>query len=135
MNDATKRLMLILSADKSVRLNPYKRITKGTTLTVTIDGTEKEVIQDTAGKYTYLNVNGTDYYITGTLEAGASYESTEWVPAPPKAKKVAGPKMIPAVDEAGKPVVDEAGEPVLVEAPKKAKRTKKVAAADPAATE
>lgn len=128
MNYTVKRMMLILSADKLVRLNPYKRITKGTTLTVTIDGTEKEVIQDAAGKYTYLNVNGVDYYITGILEAGGSYESTEWVPAPPKAKKVAEPKMIPAVDEAGEPVVDETGEPVMVEAPKKAKRTKKVAA-------
>lgn len=122
-----KKLVLVVG-EKQCRLNPYKRITKGTPLLVTIDGVEKEVIQDTAGKYTYLNVGGVDYYITGVLTDGASYETSEWVPAAPKAKvKAAKVELVPAIDEAGEPVLDEAGEPVLVEVPKKAKRSKKVA--------
>lgn len=127
--------LVLLVGDKQARLNPYKRITKGTTLIVTVDGVEKEVIQDLKAKYTYLNVNGTDYYITGTLTEGESYETSEWVPAVPKAKAAKPVELIPAVDEVtGEPVVDEeTGEPVMVEAPKKPKRSKKKAAEGEAA--
>lgn len=71
---------------KPARLNPYKRITKGTTIQVTVNGTPTEAIIDNAGKYTYLNVKGVDYYVTGALAAGSAYESSEFVQEPPKPK-------------------------------------------------
>ena len=72
---------------KPARLNPYKRITKGTTIKIGVDGLEVEAIIDTAGKYTYLNVKGVDYYVTGALMDGEGYESSEFVQEPPKAKE------------------------------------------------
>jgi len=75
------------SLTKAARLNPYKRITKGTTITIGIDDVTTEAIIDTAGKYTYLNVKGVDYYVTGALVDGEGYASSEFVQEPPKAKE------------------------------------------------
>jgi hypothetical protein len=91
------RLKLIIAEGKEARLNPYKRITRGTELNVTVDGVEKVAMLDSKGKYTYLEVGGTDYYITGALEDGGVYETASWEPKAPKAKaEVAEGEAAPA---------------------------------------
>jgi len=74
------------SIDKVVRLNPYKRITKGRAVQCIVNGAPNEVMVDNAGKYTYLNVDGVDYYITGVLEEGVEYTSEEYTPVNKAAK-------------------------------------------------
>jgi len=84
------------SLTKAARLNPYKRITKGTTINIGVDNIAVEAIVDTAGKYTYLNVAGVDYYVTGALVDGQGYACSEFVQEPPKPKAEAKPKAEPA---------------------------------------
>ena len=99
---------LVLKLDgKNVRLNPYKRITRGTEVVCFVDGEENTAVVDNAGKYTYLNVRGVDCYLTGVLTEGGVYDVAEWVPTAPKAK--------------AEPKLDEEGNPV----PKKTRRSKK----------
>lgn len=74
------------SLAKNRKLNPYKRITKGNIVNVTVDGAAVEAIVDNAGKYTYLNVGGVDYYVSEALVEGAAYGTEEFV-APVKAEK------------------------------------------------
>jgi hypothetical protein len=114
MSDQVKRMKLITPEGKECRLNPYKRITKGTTILIDVDGEQTEAIVDTAGKYTYLNVLGVDYYVTGALAEGEGYTAMEWIPSPPK------PKAEPKVDA-------ETGEIIP---PKKRNRKPKAEAAD-----
>lgn len=74
---------------KVVRLNPYKRITRGTEVECIVNGEPNKVMVDNAGKYTYLNVDGTDYYVTGVLAAGGEYTSEEYTPTNKAAKPAA----------------------------------------------
>ena len=96
------KLILNLSDSLKARLNPYKRLTKGTTVNVTVDGVALEAVVDNAGKYSYLNVGGVDYYVTAKLEEGMDMTTSVWEP---KAKPA--PKE-PKVDEDGNPVVKPA---------------------------
>lgn len=86
----SERLKLVMG-DKEARLNPYKRITRGTEVKVTVDGAELVAVVDKAEKYSYLNVGGVDYYVTAKLEEGGAYETATWVPTAPKAKAKAEP--------------------------------------------
>jgi hypothetical protein len=86
------------SITKVIRLNPYKRITKGRAVQCIVNGAPNEVMVDNAGKYTYLNVNGVDYYITGVLEEGVEYTSEEYTPT----NKAAKPEVEGESDEAPK---------------------------------
>lgn len=102
---------------KDARLNPYKRITKGTEVTVKVDGEEVVAIVDTAEKYTYLNVGGVDYYVTGKLTEGTEYETCTWEPAPKKVKAAAegveggdGEAAAPKAKKSRKPKAEEAVE-------------------------
>lgn len=99
---------------KDARLNPYKRITKGTEVTVKVDGEELVAIVDTAGKYTYLNVGGVDYYVTGALTEGTEYETCTWEPAQKKVKAAAegegegeGEAVAPKAKKPRKPKAEE----------------------------
>src|SRR5215471_7223579 len=58
---------------KDLRLNPYKRISVGKECTVTVDGEPSVAIVDRAGKYSYINVGGTDYYVSGALTDGLEF--------------------------------------------------------------
>lgn len=79
--------------DKPRKLNPYKRITKGVEKAVKVDGVVVLAITDNAGKYTYLTIDGVDYYISADIVAGAEFTTEEIVakpkaePKPRKAKK------------------------------------------------
>jgi hypothetical protein len=75
-------LKLTLPSGKTVRLNPYKRLARGTEVTVTVDGEELIAVVDNAGKYSYLNVGGVDCYVNAALEDGDECSTTEVVPAP-----------------------------------------------------
>lgn len=103
---------------KDARLNPYKRITKGTEVTVKVDGEEVVAIVDMAGKYTYLNVGGVDYYVTVVLTEGTEYETCTWEPAQKKVKAAAvegepsaeGEEAAPKAKKSRKPKAEEAVE-------------------------
>lgn len=94
--------------EKPRKLNPYKRISKGVEKVITVDGEAVTAITDTAGKYSYLNVGGVDYYVSDALVEGGEYTTADVEPKPK-----AEPKA---------PVLDENGEPV---APVKRTRRKK----------
>lgn len=74
--------------EKARRLNPYKRLGKGTEVTVTVDGEGLVAVIDAAYKYTYLNVGGVDYYVSAALIDGAAYTTEIVEVAGKKAKKV-----------------------------------------------
>ncbi len=79
-------LKLTLPSGKAVRLNPYKRLTRGTEVAVTVDSEEVVAVVDNAGKYSYLNVDGVDYYVNAALNDGDECSTTEVVPAPAPAQ-------------------------------------------------
>lgn len=66
--------------EKARKLNPYKRISRGVEVNVVVNGDEVVAVRDNAGKYTYLNVGGVDYYVSAGLEAGTQYTTEEVVP-------------------------------------------------------
>ena len=81
---------------KARKLNPYKRITKGVEKNITVDGAEVVAITDNAGKYSYLAIDGVDYYVSDALEAGGEYATSDIVAQP---KPVAVPKVDPETGE------------------------------------
>lgn len=92
--------------EKARKLNPYKRITKGTAVKIKVKGTELEAMIDTAGKYSYLNVDGVDYYVSAKLNAGQSYDVEDIKATPPQPKAKADSKAAPKA--ADKPKIEPA---------------------------
>ena len=74
--------------DKPRKLNPYKRITKGVEKVITVDGESVTAITDNAGKYSYLNVGGVDYYVSDALVEGGEYTTADVEPKPKPEPKV-----------------------------------------------
>jgi hypothetical protein len=70
-------LKLAIEEGKLVRVNAYKRITKGNVIAVTLDGDAVEAIVDAKGKYTYLAVRGVDSYVAAALVDGGVYVTSE----------------------------------------------------------
>ena len=82
-----KNVLIGESLPKSRLLNPFKRIKIGNEVNVKVNGQDVVAIVDRPGAYTYLNVDGVDYYVTGALAEGAEFTAQPWVPKEP-AKKV-----------------------------------------------
>ena len=85
-------MLKLLGGEKPVRLNPYKTITGGTVITVSVDDVITEARVPGKGTYTYLTVGGVEYYVSAILADGGDY-TTEDVVVPPKvAKDPSAPK-------------------------------------------
>ena len=81
----------LIGGAKPRKLNPYKRITKGNEILVSVDGQDVLAMVDNAGTYTYLTVNGVEYYVSAALESSAAYTVEDVQPKPkaePKPKAV-----------------------------------------------
>lgn len=74
---------------KAVRVNPYKRPKTGTEVTFGVNGEEVVGLIPPKGKYTYLTLGDTEFYVTAELEEGQSYEVVDEPVKPKKAKKPA----------------------------------------------
>jgi hypothetical protein len=83
-------MLKLLGGAKPVRLNPYAPIKGGTEVNVTVDGVAVVARVDAKGVYSYLPVNGVDYYVSAALEDGGAYTAEDVVVAP-KAKKEVDP--------------------------------------------
>ena len=80
---------------KPVRLNPYKRAKLGTEHAVKVNGEDVSALVPPKGKYTYLTVNGVEYYVSAELAADNEYTAAVEEPKPaaekkPKAEKAEG---------------------------------------------
>jgi hypothetical protein len=80
------KLIPVAEGEKPLRLNPFKRITKGTEVNVVVNGEIVTAVVDTAGKYSYLNVGGVDYYVSAGLVEGQEFTVEAWEPKPSKPK-------------------------------------------------
>lgn len=82
-----KSVLIGDSLPKPRLLNPFRRIKIGNEVNVRVNDQEVVAIVDRPGVYTYLNVDGVDYYVTGALTEGAEFTTQPWTPKEP-AKKV-----------------------------------------------
>jgi hypothetical protein len=88
-------MMLKLSGGnltKPVRLNPYKRAKLGTEHDILVNGQEVKALIPPKGKYTYLTVDGVEYYVSAELAAGNEFTSAVEEPKPAVAKEPKAPK-------------------------------------------
>ena len=72
--------------EKAVRVNPFNRPKLGTIIYIEVDGEQVAGLVPPKGKYTYLTLNGTEYYVTAVLEDGEGYETEEVAVKPKKVK-------------------------------------------------
>lgn len=103
------KLVPVTEGEKALRLNPFKRITKGTEVNVVVNGEPVVAVVDTAGKYSYLNVGGVDYYVSAALAEGDEFAVEAWEPKPSKPKAEAGAEVEDKPKKRGrKPKAEEA---------------------------